>query len=111
MSLPRPAQPTLAFIDAYCQPFRPLFDDVRSFEHFKALHAGLLSELPRKTPPALARFLGLPNAQGLHHMLTTDHLDTQALRQARTERLRAAIGSRPVTLMIDETGDRKEGTT
>lgn len=111
MSRPRTPQPTLAFIDAHCQAFRPAFEDVRSFEHFKALHLGLLSGLPRKSLPALARFLGLDDAQGLHHMLTSERIATDELRRLRTGLIRAAIGHRPVTLLIDETGDRKKGKT
>ena len=111
MSQPRPADPSLAPVDAYCCYFRTLFSAVRTYEHFTALHAGLLSDLPRQTLPALARFLGLPHAQGLHHLVTTGHLDTDALGRIRTERARAALQGLPVTLIIDETSDRKKGTT
>ena len=111
MSRPRPPRPTLAFIDDHCRASRSAFPDVRSFEHFKALHAGLLSDLPRKTLPAIARFLGLADAQGLHHMLTSDRIATEALRRTRTDLVRAAVGHRPVTLLVDETGDRKKGRT
>ena len=111
MSRPRTPQPTLAFIDEHCQAFRPAFEDVRSFEHFKALHVGLLSDLPRKSLPAIARFLGLPDAQGLHHMLTSERIATDEPRRLRTGLVRAAIGRRPLTLLVDETGDRKKGTT
>ena len=109
MSRPRAPRPTLAFIDEHCQAFRPAFPDVRSFEHFKALHLGLLSNLPRKSLPAIARFLGLADAQGLHHMLTSEHLSTEAMRQVRLALIRKAISERPLTLLVDETGDRKKG--
>ena len=109
MSRPRPPEPTLSFVDEHCQAFRALFDDVRGFEHFKALHLGLLSNLPRKSLPAIARFLGLCGAQGLHHMLTSESIATDELRRLRTGLVRAAIGQRPLTLLVDETGDRKKG--
>ena len=35
MTQPRPATPTVTFIDEYCQLYQDLFPDVRSFEHFK----------------------------------------------------------------------------
>ena len=111
MSKPRPAEPSLVPVDAYCHRFRALFPDVRTYEHFTALLTGLLSDLPRKTLPALARFLGLSHAQGLHHLVTTRRLDTDQLRGVRTELVRTALGDHPVTLIIDETGDRKKGTT
>ena len=61
MTAPRHAEPTLQFIEEHCEKFRDLFEEVRTFENFQALHLGLLSQLPRKSLPALAKFLGLPN--------------------------------------------------
>jgi len=40
---------------------------VRSFEAFKQLHLGLISEVKRKSLPAIAQVAGLDNAQSLHH--------------------------------------------
>jgi len=34
---PRPAKPTVKFVDEYCQWYQPLFAEV-SFEAFKQLH-------------------------------------------------------------------------
>jgi SRSO17 transposase len=70
MVKPRPAQPTVKFIDDYCESYRDLFPEVRTFEHFKELHLGLISEIKRKTLPAIAKIVGLENAQGLDHFLT-----------------------------------------
>jgi len=39
---PRPAKPTVKFVDEYCQWYQPLFAEVRSFEAFKQLHLGLI---------------------------------------------------------------------
>jgi len=44
---PRPAKPTVKFVDEYCQWYQPLFAEVRSFEAFKQLHLGLISEVKR----------------------------------------------------------------
>jgi SRSO17 transposase len=38
----------VTFIDEYCQLYQDLFPDVRSFEHFKYLHVGMLSGLQAK---------------------------------------------------------------
>jgi len=46
---PRP-KPTVKFVDEYCQWYQPLFAEVRSFEAFKQLHLGLISEVKRKSP-------------------------------------------------------------
>ena len=53
MSKARSAIPIFTFIDEYCQRYQDLFPDVRSFEHFKLVHVGMLSEIKRKTvtPP------------------------------------------------------------
>ncbi|MGI0491360.1 IS701 family transposase, partial [Alkalinema pantanalense CENA528] len=44
MSASREARPTIRFVDEYCQLYGDLFSDVRSFEAFKFLHLGLISE-------------------------------------------------------------------
>ena len=111
MTAPRHAEPTLQFIEEHCEKFRDLFEEVRTFENFQALHLGLLSQLPRKSLPALAKFLGLPNPQRLHHVLVTPHLSTQELAQRRLDILKEALMGRPLTLMIDETGSRKKGSS
>jgi SRSO17 transposase len=58
MSKARQANPTIPFVDEYCQLYQELFPDVRSFEHFKFVHRGMLSEIKRKTLPAIARVGG-----------------------------------------------------
>jgi SRSO17 transposase len=58
MSKARQAIPTVTFVDEYCQLYQDLFPDVRSFEHFKFLHVGMLSEIKRKTLPAIAKVAG-----------------------------------------------------
>jgi hypothetical protein len=49
MVLPQPAQTSVTFVDDYCQYYRHLFREVRTFEAFKGLHLGIISELPRKS--------------------------------------------------------------
>lgn len=58
MVQPRAAKPTVRFIDEYCEPYRDLFIEVRSFEAFKHLHAGMISEVKRKSLPAIAKATG-----------------------------------------------------
>ncbi len=55
MVTPREAISTVTFIDNYCSLYRDLNASVRSFEAFKFLHLGMLSEIPRKSLPAIAR--------------------------------------------------------
>ncbi|MGK7905870.1 MAG: IS701 family transposase [Synechococcus sp.] len=86
-----------------------MFPDVRSFEHFKYLHIGLVSELKRKTLPAISQAVGLRNAQGLHHFLTESPWDLKSLQNHRLELLKKALQGKSFILCIDETGDRKKG--
>ena len=70
MTAPRDPKPTVNFIDVYCTYYQDLFPEVRSFENFKALHLGMLSDIKRKTLPEIAKVAGLDNSQSLHHFLT-----------------------------------------
>jgi SRSO17 transposase len=67
MTIPREPRPTIGFIDEYCQLFQDLFAEVRSYEAFKLLHLGMVSEIKRKSLPAIAQAVGLTNPQGLQH--------------------------------------------
>lgn len=109
MSAARSAQPTIRFVDEYCQLFEPLFSEVRSFEAFKLLHLGMISELKRKSLPAIAKAVGLDNHQSLHHFLTESPWTVQQLRQKRLEIILKVLHGRTMILLIDETGDCKKG--
>jgi len=74
MSKARDASPTVTFIDEYCQLYQDLFPDVRSFEHFKYLHVGMLSEIKRKTRPSIAKVGGDLDPQALHHFVANARL-------------------------------------
>lgn len=65
MIAPREARPTVKFVDEYCASYRKLFPEVRSFEAFQQLHVGIVSEIKRKTLPAIAEVVGLENSQSL----------------------------------------------
>ena len=83
VTAPRPATPTVKFIDDYCQNYEHLFSDVRNYEAFKLLHLGLLSELPRKSLPRIASSVGLSNSQSLNHFLSDSSYSCQSVRQMR----------------------------
>jgi SRSO17 transposase len=108
---PREAVRTVTFIDNYCAVYRDLFADVRSFEAFKYLHLGMISEISRKSLPTIARAVGLPNDQVLHHCLTQSPWSVAAVRKRRLELILQQLKGRAITLVIDETGDRKKGNT
>lgn len=106
---PRAARPTLRFVDEYCQLYAHLFPEVRSFEAFKYLHVGMISDLKRKTLPAIAKAVGLNNEQGLHHLLTKSPWSVARLRQTRLKLILELVNGQSMILLIDETGDCKKG--
>ena len=85
MSKARQAIPTVTFVDEYCQLYQDLFPDVRSFEHFKFLHIGMLSEIKRKTLPAIARVGGDLDPQALHHFVAKARLLRRRAAQETTD--------------------------
>lgn len=108
---PRKPTSTIKFVDDYCQWYRKIFPEVRSFEAFKYLHVGMISDIKRKTLPAISRVVGLSNEQGLLHFLTQSPWQLEQLRQARLKLILQVLAGREITLIIDETGDRKKGST
>jgi SRSO17 transposase len=99
----------LKLIDEYCRYYRNLFSEVRSCEAFTHLHAGIISDIKRKTLPAMAEIMGLENAQELHHFLTQSPWEASALRRQRLELILKLVKERKIVLIIDETGDPKKG--
>jgi SRSO17 transposase len=108
---PRLPQSTVRFVDNYCQAYKHLFSDVRSFEAFTWLHLGLIAPLPRKSLPVIARALGLPNDQVLHHFLTHSPWQVKAVRDQRLSLILQQVQGQPIVLVLDDTGDRKKGKT
>jgi SRSO17 transposase len=111
MTTARQAMTTVTFVDEYCALYQDLFPDVRSFEHFKYLHLGMLSEVKRKTLPAIAKVNGDLDPQALHHFVANAPWSVEELRTRRLTLLRRALSGRSFVLCIDETGDRKKGKT
>jgi SRSO17 transposase len=111
MPASREARPTIRFVDEYCQRYADLFSDIRSFEAFKYLHLGLISEVKRKSLPAIAKAVGLDNQQGLHHFLWKSPWQAQQVRQRRLEIIFKVLAGRSLILLIDETGDCKKETS
>jgi SRSO17 transposase len=108
---PREPVETIKFVDDYCEWYRSLFPEVRSFEAFKYLHVGMISDIKRKTLPAISRVAGLNNEQGLLHFLTEHKRKSSQLRLARLRLILQVLSGREIVLIIDETGDCKKGDT
>ena len=101
--------PSHSFTLEYCELYADLFPEVRSFEAFKYLHIGMISDLKRKTLPAIAKAVGLANEQGLHNLLTEPPWSVSRLRQRRLNLLLELTQRQAMILLIDETGDCKKG--
>lgn len=108
--LKRDAQPTVAIIDRYCEAYNDLFPEVRSYESFKYLHQGIVSPIKRKSLPEIAKVVGVSSAQSLHHFLAKSPWSVAELKARRLALTLEALKEQKITVVIDETGDRKKGT-
>src|SRR5919199_1021389 len=116
--LARDAHPTVAIakrccasqiIDEYCADYKDLFKEVRNYECFKYLHLGIISTLKRKSLPEIAKVVSINSAQSLHHFLANSDWSVDKLKLIRLNKLKNQLAGQPITLVIDETGDRKKG--
>ena len=108
--LKRNAQPTVAIIDRYCESYNELFPEVRSYECFKYLHQGIVSPIKRKSLPEIAKVVGVSSAQSLHHFLAKSPWSVEELKARRLALTLEVLKEQKITVVIDETGDRKKGT-
>ncbi|BAZ40208.1 transposase [Calothrix sp. NIES-4101] len=109
MVMPRKPATTVSFIDDYCAAYQDIFPEVRSFESFKYLHVGMMSEIQRKSLPSIAKIVGLDNEQPLHHFLTESPWDIKQLENRRLSLTLSMLKGESFVLVIDETGDKKKG--
>lgn len=107
--LARDPHPTVGIIDEYCAEYKDLFKEVRNYECFKYLHLGIISTIKRKSLPEIAKVVNINSAQSLHHFLANSDWSVDELKQRRLNKLKKQLGGRAITLVIDETGDRKKG--
>jgi SRSO17 transposase len=68
----------------------------------------MISDLKRKTLPAIARIVGLDNEQGFHYLLTKSPWSVSRLRQTRLKRILQLVNGQSMVLLIDEAGDCKK---
>ena len=89
--------------------YRFLFQNVRHFEHFTALHLGLLAETRHKSLPRLGKAVHA-DPQALHHFLAKAEWSVRSCGAKRLELLRQALGETPFILFLDERGIARRGT-
>ena len=107
--LARAAQPSIAFIDDYCNSYKNLFAEVRSYECFKWLQLGIISTVSRKSLPEISRVTGINSAQSLHHFIASSPWSVERMREKRLEKTLKALQGKAIKVIIDETGDRRKG--
>lgn len=107
--LKRDAQATVSVIDEYCEIYKNLFPEVRSYECFKSLHLGIISPIKRKSLPEIAKVIGINSAQSLHHFIACSPWSVIELREKRLSNTLSVLKGKKITVVIDETGDRKKG--
>lgn len=107
--LKRNARPTVAIIDQYCDSYSELFSDVRNYECFKYLHQGIISPIKRKSLPEIAKIAGITSSQSLHHFIANSPWSVEKLKEKRLALTLEALKAEKITVVIDETGDRKKG--
>jgi SRSO17 transposase len=107
--LARDAHPIVAIIDEYCAEYKDLFKEVRNYECFKYLHLGIISTIKRKSLPEIAKVVSINSAQSLHHFLANSDWSVDKLKERRLNKLKKALDGNAITVVIDETGDRKKG--
>jgi len=97
--LKRDARPTVSIIDRYCDPYKDLFYDVRSYECFKYLHQGIISSIKRKSLPEIAKVVGINSSQSLHHFLANSPWSTTKLKERRLTQTREALKNQKITVI------------
>ena len=107
--LKRNARPTVTIIDQYCDSYSELFSDVRNYECLKYLHQGIISPIKRKSLPEIAKVVGITSPQSIHHFIANSPWSVEKLKEKRLTSTLEALKEEKITVVIDETGDRKKG--
>lgn len=82
---------------------------MRSYECFKYLHQGIVSPIKRKSLPEIAKVVGISSPQSLHHFIANSPWSIEELKKRRLTLTLEALKEEKITVVIDETGDRKKG--
>jgi SRSO17 transposase len=69
----------------------------------------MISEIKRKSLPEIAKVVSINSAQSLHHFLANSDWSVKKLKNRRLNKLKRALNGQALTVVIDETGDRKKG--
>jgi SRSO17 transposase len=67
-----------------------------------------ISPIKRKSLPEIAKVVGINSAQSLHIFIANSDWSTEQLRSRRLAKIKKALQGNAITVVIDETGDRKK---
>ena len=70
---------------------------------------GIISTIKRKSLPEIAKVVSINSSQSLHHFLANSDWSVENLKKQRLKKLKKALDGKAITVVIDETGDRKKG--
>ncbi len=70
---------------------------------------GIVSSIKRKTLPEIAKVVSIKSAQSLHHFLANSNWSVDKLKSRRLNKIKSVLNGNAITVVIDETGDRKKG--
>lgn len=70
-----------------------------------------MTPIKRKSLPEISKAIGRVSAQSLHHFIANSPWSVDSLRKIRWELLLQKFKGQAITVIVDETGDRKEGKT
>ena len=107
--LARSPQTTVSVVDKYCEGYKDIFREVRSYECFKYLHLGIIAPIKRKSFPEIAKVVGINSPQSLHHFIANSPWAVGEFKSRRLSRTIEALSGHKITVIIDETGDKKKG--
>ena len=67
-----------------------------------------MSPLKRKSLPEIAKVVSINSAQSLHHFIANSDWSVSELKSRRLNKIKQALKGNAITVVIDETGDRKK---
>src|SRR5947209_11334533 len=108
--VPKASPDALPELEAFLEPFAPLFRRHTSRDSLERYLTGLLTDLPHKTADTIAAAVAGTSTERLQHLLTDAAWDAQALDEARVKRLLAIHPPTEGVLVFDDTGLPKKGT-
>jgi SRSO17 transposase len=68
-----------------------------------------MSPITRKSLPEIAKIVSINSAQSLHHFIANSEWSVNELKSRRLAKIKKALNGNAITIIIDETGDRKKG--